>query len=311
MSYKRIISLLPSSTEILVGLGALDLLKGISHECDYPEEIKALPVCSYTDIPKDISSKEIDDLVHNKVLESLSIYSIDWEKIKAIQPDLIITQDQCEVCAVHIDELKDSLKLKLGYEPALLSFHSNNLEEVFDSIRVIASCISLESKANQWIEDMQERVELIKHKVKFVKQRPNIAMIEWMDPLMVAGHWTPGLLEIAGGNPIISEAEKKSTYIKLDDLINAEPDGIIIAACGFDLKKSLEEYATLAKNDDWQKLKAVQKGQVFICDGNAFFNRPGPRLVETSEMLAEILQMNQFYYGMEGEAWVQVEVKSE
>ena len=239
------------------------------------------------------------------------MFSKNDEDLRELDDDLIITQDQCEVCAVHMDDVKETLKNSLGYEPTILSFHPKNLNEVFDNIRVIAAHIGREEKANEWIEEMQERIDLIKHKVKFVKHRPNIALIEWIDPLMIAGHWTPGLLDIAGGTAILSKAEQKSTYINIDELIEASPDGIIIAACGFNLQKAIEEYKLLEKQEAWMNLKAVQKGQVFICDGNAFFNRPGPRLVETTEMLAEILQMNQFYYGMEGESWVQMEVKNE
>lgn len=304
MINKRIISLLPSATEIVAALGASSNLVAISHECDHPEEIKHLPVCTKANIDSTASSLEIDKSVKEKIENALSLYEIDFELIKSLKPDLIITQDQCEVCAIHVDDLKAKLNEILEKEIELISLSPSSIEDVLNDIKTIA--LSLDINSDSIIEDLNDRIEIVKHKVKFVKHRPEIVCIEWMEPLMSAGHWTPQLINYAGGQALLSESFEKSKYITWQDLIQANPDGIIISACGFNLQKIKEELPTLLNNEHWRELKAVQKGHVFIADGNAYFNRSGPRLVDTLEIIAEILQVNQFYYGFENEAWEQL-----
>lgn len=306
MSYKRVISLLPSATEMMFALQAQDLLCARSHECDFPEEVASLPICTSASINNSMSSLEIDTQVKAKVWNALSLYDINIDLIKELKPDLIITQDQCKVCAVHLDDLEQLLTTELGYQPKILSFHPHSLGDFFENVRELAQMLGKEAEANIMLEDWSDRIEIIKHKVKFVKHRPRIVCIEWMEPLMTAGHWTPELLEIAGGENVLSEKYKDSTYVQIEDIIAADPDGIIIAPCGFTLERTKEELDQLLSQDTWQTLRAVQKGHVFIADGNGFFNRPGPRLVDTAEILAEILQVNQFYYGMEGTCWEQI-----
>lgn len=304
MINKRIISLLPSATEIVAALGASSNLVGISHECDHPAEIKNLPICTKANIDSTLSSLEIDKSVKNKIENALSLYELDFELIKSLNPDLIITQDQCEVCAIHVDDLKSKLKELLGGDIEIISLHPSSIEDVFNDIKRIGESLAVNTAA--LIEDLNDRIEIVKHKVKFVKHRPEIVCIEWMEPLMTAGHWTPQLINYAGGKALLSEPFEKSKYISWDDLKQADPDGIIIAACGFTMQKIKEEMSALQSNQIWNELKAVQKGHVFIADGNAYFNRSGPRLVDTLEIIAEILQVNQFYYGYENEAWEQL-----
>lgn len=309
MSYKRVISLLPSATEMLYVLSSESLLVGRSHECDYPSETENIPICTSSSIHNEMSSLEIDEQVKSNIWNALSLYTIDIELVKQLQPDLIITQDQCKVCAIHLEELADMLSRELGYEPAILSFHPHSLEDMYTDFMQLASAIDKVEYAVEVLENWKERIELIQHKIKFVKNRPNIVCIEWMEPLMTAGHWTPELITIAGGVPLLSEMGNDSQYINMDQLIEADPDGIIISACGFPLSRIKEEYPLLQANEKWNSLRAVQKGHVFLADGNSFFNRSGPRLVDTTEMIAEILQLNQFYYGMEGEYWEQISFK--
>ncbi len=308
MSYKRVISLLPSATEMMFALNAQDLLCARSHECDFPEEAQSLPICTSASIHNGMSSKEIDEQVKSKVLNALSLYNINIDLIKELQPDLIITQDQCKVCAVHLSDLEKVLMDELGYSPAIISFHPHSLQDFYTNFKELAGLIGKEREAEILLEDWNDRIEIIQHKVKFVKNRPRIACIEWMEPLMTAGHWTPELLEFAGGEIVLSEKFTDSTYINMEQLITADPDGIIIAPCGFDLQRTKQELGVLYSQEAWKNLRAVQKGHVFIADGNSYFNRPGPRLIDTAEIIAEILQVNQFYYGMEGHCWEQIAI---
>ncbi len=304
MINKRIISLLPSATEIVVAIGADSNLVGISHECDHPQEIKNLPVCTKANIDSTLSSAEIDSVVKQKIENALSLYELDFDLIKSLNPDLIITQDQCEVCAIHVDDLQSKLNELLGREVEIISLHPSSIEDVLADIKRVGDSLSINTET--LLEDLNDRIEIVKHKVKFVKHRPEIVCIEWMEPLMSAGHWTPQLINYAGGKALLSEAFEKSKYINWEQLKEADPDGIIIAACGFDMQKIKSEMHVLQGNAIWNELKAVQKGHVFIADGNAYFNRSGPRLVDTLEIIAEILQVNQFYYGFENEAWEQL-----
>jgi iron complex transport system substrate-binding protein len=307
MSYKRVISLLPSATEMMFVLNAENLLVARSHECDFPEQVTSIPVCTSSKIPAEANSAEIDRIVKEKVWNALSLYDINIEMLKELKPDLIITQDQCEVCAIHLNDLENILKDTLGYSPKILSFHPNSLEDMYQNFRELATLLEKTEEAEIIVEDWSDRVEIIKHKIKFVKQKPSIVCIEWMDPIMSAGHWTPELMEFAGAEVLLSNKFKKSEYISIEDLKNANPDGIIIAPCGFGLDKTKLELPSILAQNDWQELKAVQNGHVFIADGNRYFNRSGPSLIDTAEIIAEILQVNQFYYGMEGLSWEQIE----
>lgn len=297
---------MPAATEIVALLNAEDLLVGRSHECDYPASVKSLPACTTTQINSNASSAEIDTMVKEHHKNALSLYQVNWESLRLLQPDLIITQEQCDVCAIKYDDLMEGIRAELGYTPTVLSLKPSVLADVMDDIKRIGEHINRKAEALTLLEDMQSRLDIIEHKLRFAKYRPSIVMIEWIEPLMVAGHWSPELLTIAGGIPALSKIGARSFYINMDDLEAADPDGIVIAACGFDLAKSEEEYKQLEQDARWQNLKAVQKGHVFICDGNQFFNRPGPRLVDSAEILAEILQLNQFYYGFENIFWKQM-----
>jgi iron complex transport system substrate-binding protein len=306
MSYKRVISLLPSATEMMFALNAQELLCGRSHECDFPAEVQSLPVCTSASIHNGMSSKDIDEQVKSTLWKALSLYDININLIKELKPDLIITQDQCKVCAVHLSDLEKVLESELGYTPTIISFHPHSLQDFYDNFKELAGLIGKEKEADILLEDWNDRIEIIQHKVKFVKNRPRIVCIEWMEPLMTAGHWTPELLEFAGGEIVLSDKFANSAYVSMEQLSDADPDGIIIAPCGFDLERTKQELDVLFTQESWKNLRAVQKGHVFIADGNAYFNRSSPRLIDTAEIIAEILQVNQFYYGMEGQCWKQI-----
>ena len=251
-----------------------------------------------------MSSAAIDSKVKQNIEQAISLYEVNWNLIQELQPDVIITQDQCEVCAVHSEDLKMKVKEMLQKEVEIISLSPKSLEDVLNNIADVGALLNVDT--TEYLEELNDRIEIVKHKVKFVKHRPEIVCIEWMEPLMTAGHWTPQLIEYAGGKALLSEAFSKSQYIGLQEIIDANPDGIIIAPCGFDLDRTKKELNVLMENEQFKNLKAVEKGHVFIADGNAYFNRSGPRLVDTLEMIAEILQVNQFYYGFEHQTWEQL-----
>ncbi len=304
MTNKRIISLLPSATEIIYALSAEKNLVGRSHECDFPSGTQNIPIVTKSSIHNEMSSAAIDSKVKKNIEQAISLYEVDWKLIHELQPDIIITQDQCEVCAVHTDDLRLKVKEMLQKEVQIVSLSPKSIEDVLKDIADVAALLNID--ASDYIEELNDRIEIVKHKVKFVKHRPEIVCIEWMEPLMTAGHWTPQLIEYAGGKALLSEAFSKSKYIDLEEVIAANPDGIIIASCGFDLERIKKELPILMEDPQFKNLKAVEKGHVFIADGNAYFNRSGPRLVDTLEMIAEILQVNQFYYGFENQTWEQL-----
>jgi iron complex transport system substrate-binding protein len=243
-------------------------------------------------------------MVAQQALAGLSLYQLDWDLIKSLQPDLIITQDQCKVCAIHLDELKAQIQLALGYPVSIISINPSTIDDIFLNIKEIATALSKSELAESLLEEYQDRLDLIAHKVKHVKQKPSLVFIEWLDPLMTAGHWTPSLISLAGAQSLLSNPGQNSQKITWSDLQQADPDFIILSPCGFNLERIKQEVHLLQANPNWADLKAVKENRVFIADGNAYFNRPGPRIIDSAEILAEIMQVNQFYFGFEGSAWI-------
>jgi iron complex transport system substrate-binding protein len=284
----KIVSLLPSATEIIYALGAGDLLVGRSHECDFPVQTSILPVCTRARIDASASSAAIDAAVKDTLDRALSLYEIDRELLRDLAPDLVITQDQCQVCAVNLEDVQASLNGLLEKDAEIISLHPRSLEDILEDIRTIALALDVIERGEQLIEELTDRYELVEHKVKLVKSRPEVLCIEWMDPLMAAGNWTP----------------EHSPWISWEQIKQADPDFIIIAPCGFSMERTQQEMHLFTGHPVWNELKAVQGKNVFIADGNHYFNRSGPRVIDTVEILAEILQVNQFHFGMENEAWL-------
>lgn len=300
----KIVSLLPSATEIVYALGAGDLLVGRSHECDFPVQTSILPVCTRARIDASASSAAIDAAVKDTLDRALSLYEIDRELLRDLAPDLVITQDQCQVCAVNLEDVQASLNGLLEKDAEIISLHPRSLEDILEDIRTIALALDIIERGEQLIEELTDRYELVEHKVKLVKSRPEVLCIEWMDPLMAAGNWTPELIGLAGGIPVLAEKHTHSPWISWEQIKQAAPDFIIIAPCGFSMERTQQEMHLFTGHPVWNELKAVQGKNVFIADGNHYFNRSGPRVIDTVEILAEILQVNQFHFGMENEAWL-------
>lgn len=300
----RIISLLPAATEIVCALGLEANLVGRSHECDFPESVKQLPVCSEANIPDNLSSADIDKKVKELLYDALSIYTVKREQIRELAPDVVITQAQCEVCAVSLEDVETALKDYLDKQVEIISLQPNSLNDILNDIKLIAFALAVPGKGDQLIEELQERVDIIRHKLKFIDAKPTVACIEWLEPLMVSGNWIPELVDIAGGTSILAEPGKHSPFVQWADIRQADPDIILVMPCGFSMERTMKEMHLLLQQPGFTDLKAVKNNRIYIADGNQYFNRPGPRIVDSIEILAEIINPKQFIFGYEGNGWV-------
>ena len=285
---QRVLSLLSSTTEIIYALGCGDRLIGRSHECDYPEQVSELPVCTFPKFNVDGTSREVDDEVKSLVQSALSIYYINEKLLKELKPDIIFTQSQCEVCAVSVSDVENALKNITGLSSRVISVEPNSIEDIFNDILTIAEILNVRKKGKELVELIKAKIDSTE-KIVYQKSSPSVAAIEWIDPLMAAGNWVPQLIKVAGGKNLFGEAGKHSPWMKYNDLVEQDPEIIIVMPCGYDIKKSLIEIKTLESKKGWGSLKAVRNRNVYITDGNQFFNRPGPRIIESLEILLEII----------------------
>jgi iron complex transport system substrate-binding protein len=300
----RIVSLLPTTTEIVCALGLEGQLVGRSHECDYPESIQHLPVCSEANFPDGLSSNDIDIKVKEILADALSIYTVKREVIKELAPDVVITQAQCEVCAVSLEEVEKALDNYLDKQAHIVSLQPNKLEDIFKDIQTVADALGVTSMGNTLIEDLQERVDIIRHKLKYVESRPTVACIEWLEPMMISGNWIPELAGLAGGKSVLAEASKHSPYIQWDDILLADPEIIVVMPCGFSIERTMREMNLLLNLPQFADTRAAKNNRIYIADGNQYFNRPGPRIVDSIEIMAEIIHPKLFSFGYEGNGWI-------
>jgi len=304
MSSKRIVSLLPAATEIVCALGLEENLVGRSHECDFPPSVKQLPICSEANIPDNLSSADIDIKVKELLTDALSVYTVKRDVIKQLSPDVVLTQAQCEVCAVSLKEVEEALEDYLDKESTIISLQPDSLEAIFNNIREVASVLDVADKGEQLIEDLQERVDIIRHKLKFMENKPTVACIEWLEPMMVSGNWVPELVSIAGGATVLAENGKHSPYVRWEDIQQQDPEVIVVMPCGFSIERTMKEVGLLLQLPGFAELKAVKNDRLYIADGNQYFNRPGPRIVDSIEILAEVIYPKQFIFGYEGRGWI-------
>lgn len=305
---KKIVSLLPAATEIVCALGLEENLVGRSHECDFPESVKRLLICSEANIPDNLSSSAIDIKVKELLTDALSVYTVKREMIKELAPDVVITQAQCEVCAVSLKEVEEALEDYLDKQSTIISLQPDSLDAIFNNIREVAAVLNVVDRGEQLIEDLQERVDIIRHKLKFIENKPTVACIEWLEPMMVSGNWVPELVSIAGGIPILAENGQHSPYVKWGDIREQNPDVIIVMPCGFSIERTMKEVDLLLQLPGFAEMKAVKNDRFYISDGNQYFNRPGPRIVDSIEILAEIIHPKQFIFGYEGSGWIKFSV---
>ena len=300
----RIVSLLPSATEIVCALGYGDQLVGRSHECDHPASVTELPICSRPRIRVDTSSSEIDKSVKAIVSKGLSVYEIDEETLRTLAPDFIVTQTQCEVCAVSERDVEQAVRDWLDGQGEIISLNPNRLEDVWTDIIRVATALGNPGNGEDVAETLRERMSEIHGRTAQLERRPRVAVIEWIDPLMAAGNWMPTLVDMAGGRNLFGKAGEHSPWMTLDELERSDPDVVVVAACGFGLERTRSEMHPLTDRPEWRALTAVTEGQVFLTDGHHFFNRPGPRLVESLEILAELLHPESIAPRHRGPAWM-------
>ncbi|ADI64878.1 cobalamin-binding protein [Trichormus azollae] len=299
----RIVSLIPSATEIAATLGLQYAIVGRSHECDYPPEIAHLPVCTQARLNGNADSSSIHNEVDNILLSALSIYKIKVDVLEQLQPTHILTQDQCDVCAVSLPEVEKAVAQLTYTTPQIISLQPSTLRDVWADIERVGQTFGINSV--EILENLEARVKICNRKIQglSITEMPTVTCIEWTDPLMVAANWIPELIHLAGGQTLFSGIGQPSAPLSWDTLIAINPDVIIFMPCGFDLQRTYQEVKLLTQRPDWEKLHAFKAGRVYITDGNAYFNRPSPRLVDSVEILAEILHPDIFEYGYKGTGW--------
>jgi iron complex transport system substrate-binding protein len=301
----RIVSLIASATEIVCALGFEDQLVGRSHECDFPESIKRLPACTEPKFDIHASSAAIDASVKSLLREALSVYRVGAEKLRELRPDVIVTQSQCEVCAVSLRDVEQAVCSWMDSKPRLVSLAPNGLDDVWQSIRQVAEALGVPERGTALVARLQKRMAEVRDRAESLP-RPTVACLEWIEPLMASGNWMPTLVEMAGGVNLFGEADKHAPWMTWEQLVERDPDVIVVLPCGFDIPRTLEEMPLLARRPEWASLRAVWDGRVFVTDGNQYFNRPGPRLVESLEILAELLHPEAFHFGHEGTGWARL-----
>ena len=287
-SSRRVVSLIASATEIVCALGRGDWLVGRSHECDYPADVLELPQLTEAKFKVDGSSAEIDARVQEIVRDGLSVYRVHGDKLRELAPDVIVTQDHCAVCAVSLSDVEAATCTWTGHRVDIVSLKPDSTADVFRDIRRVAAALDSTSAGERLIAHMQRHLDAVRAKVAACP-RPRVAFIEWVEPLMAGGNWMPELVETAGGNNLFGEAGKHSDWMQWADVVAADPDVIVVAPCGYDLARCRQELPLLEAKPGWTDLAAVRARRVYFADGNAYFNRPGPRLADSAEILAEML----------------------
>src|ERR1700722_18119465 len=283
----RIVSLIASATEIVDALGQLDNLVARSHECDYPERVKALPVCTRPRIDVNADSREIDRAVKESARTSVSIYDVLDDVLAPLEPTHILTQIQCDVCAVSLRDVELALARGMKGNPRIVSLQPDSLEQIWEDVRRVARALDMPERGEAVVQGLQTRMQELSAPAG--APAPRVVCIEWIEPLMAAGNWTPELIRLAGGVNLFGEAGRHSPWMTWDELKAADADVLLIAPCGFDLARTAQEMHWLTGRPDWRELPAVRSGRVYLADGNQYFNRPGPRVVETLQIITEIL----------------------
>jgi iron complex transport system substrate-binding protein len=299
---RRVVSLIASATEIVSALGRGDWLVGRSHECDYPADVLCLPALTAPKFKVEGSSADIDARVREIVSRGLSVYQVDGEALRALRPDVIVTQDHCEVCAVSLSDVEAATCTWTGRPVEIVSLRPDSLADVYADIARVARALDAEAAGQAVLARMRGRFRELQE-LTATQPKPRVAFIEWVEPLMAGGNWMPELIDTAGGHNLFGEAGKHSGWMEWTDVVAADPDIIVVAPCGYGLARCREELPLLQVKPGWASIKAVRNGRVYFADGNAYFNRPGPRLADSAEMLLEIIHPDLVAMQHEG-SWI-------
>ena len=282
----RIVSLLPAATEIICALGLDKRLVGVTHECDYPAHVAALPKVTRTDIPPDATSGEIDRLVRDRVNTTSALYTLDLDVLRQLAPNLIVTQALCGVCAVAEDEVA-AAACSLANTPDVVNLTPGTIWDVFDCVRHVANAAGVPERAGRVVQELSVRVDAVAQRNQ-ARTAPTVAFLEWLDPPFSSGHWTPELIRLSGGRDLFGREGERSRTLSWDEVIASQPDVLVIACCGFGIERTLGEMHLVHSVGGWDDLPAVRNGRVYVLDGSQYFSRPGPRLVDGLELLAHV-----------------------
>ncbi len=299
----RIVTLVPSASELVAALGLMERIVGRSHECDFPPGIEARPALTRPRFATDQTSAAIHASVSALLDAALGVYALDADELARLKPTHIVTQTRCEVCAVSLDQVEAAAASLIGERPAIVALAPIGLDDLFHDARRVARALGAEAAAAALIEGWRGRLEAVRRRAADGGPAPRVACIEWCQPLMAAGNWVPELVTLAGGRDVLGRAGEHAPRIEPGQLVAADPDVLVFMPCGYGLKRTEAEARALLKEPRLFGLRAVREGEIYITDGNAYFNRPGPRLVDSAEILAEILAPRRARYGYEGRAW--------
>lgn len=293
MVVQRIVSFLPSATELLYEFGVDDKLFGVTHECKYPDGAKLKPqVISSVINSDDLSSNEINTITCTLLNEGKNIFELNKENLIDANPDLIISQETCEVCAAYTNQVKSALEI-LPNKPELYSMDPHNLKEIIQSVTKLGQILNKEKKSVEIVNSLERRIQHIQNSEK--KLIPKVLAIEWIEPFFTAGHWIPQMIEFAGGINLISKTGEHSRRMDMDEVVNSKPDIIIFMPCGFDTDRTVQEYESILHNNPgWNSLQAVKNNQIYAVDANSFFSKPSIRTIDGLEILAKIIQPEKF-----------------
>ncbi|WP_439621549.1 cobalamin-binding protein [Gemmata sp.] len=280
----RIVSLLPSATEIVCSLGLEDQLVGVTHECDHPEAARSRPKVTHTLIPTDAPSGEIDALVRERLKTNRALYTLDFPTVERLAPDLIVTQTLCDVCAVAEAEVT-AATCRLPGRPRVVNLEPTTLEGVLANVRTVGEAAGVAERADEVVRGLRARIAAVAARSMGVA-RPRVLLLEWLDPPFSCGHWSPELVALAGGDEVIGRPGERSRTLTWAEVAAARPEVVVVACCGLSVERTMVDVAAVAARPEWAALPAVQSGRVYVVDGSAYFSRPGPRLVDALEVLA-------------------------
>ncbi|MCZ6801915.1 MAG: cobalamin-binding protein [Nitrospirae bacterium] len=303
---KRVISLIPSATEMVSALGCESWLVGRSHECDFPPSVQSLPVCTEPKFDPTGSSRDIDDRVKGLLQNALSVYEVKKDVLQQLGPDLIVTQAQCEVCAVSLSDVERTVAEWVESKPSIVSLSPNRLADVWDDLLLVAKALEVPEVGERLKAQLQSRVSAIHERTSQVQEHPTVGCVEWLDPLMASANWMPELVAYAGGRNVFGEAGAHAPWITWEGLREQDPDVVVLLPCGFNIARTRSELSVLTSKEGWSELTAVRHNRVYVLDGNQYFNRSGPRLVESVEILAEIFHPTVCDFGHQGKGWEKI-----
>jgi len=284
----RIVSLLPSATEIICSLGLGDQLVGVTHECDYPEWVQQMPRVTRTLIPTDASSAAIDELVRERLKTQRALYTLDLPTLERLQPDLIVTQALCDVCAVAEEEVK-AAACSLPGQPRVLNLEPTTLADVLNTMLQVGEAASRPTEARTTVEELRRRIDAVAARTTRLPHRPRVVLLEWVAPPFCCGHWSPELVRLAGGEEMLGRPGQPARTLQWNEVVAARPEVLVLACCGFSVERTRQDLPILQGSPGWSELPCVRTGRVHVVDGSAYFSRPGPRLVDSLEILANLL----------------------